>query len=114
MVASSVYDWFQKKENRVFLKKFERVGVAVKRVFVSRKPKKFAGLSFVLTGTLKSMTRGDAKQKIRELGGDVSESVSKKTSFVVAGSDPGSKLDDANRRSVRVVSEKTFLTMIGE
>jgi len=48
------------------------------------------------------------------LGGDVSESVSKKTSFVVAGSDPGSKLDDANRRSVRVVSEKTFLTMIGE
>ena len=114
VVASSVYDWFQKKENRVFLKKLERVGVAVKRVFVSRKPKKFAGLSFVLTGTLKSMTRGDAKQKIRELGGDVSESVSKKTSFVVAGSDPGSKLDDANRRSVRVVSEKTFLTMIGE
>ena len=114
IVARSLYGWFRDKANSAFVKKLAHAGVRPKHFSVSRKPKKFAGLSFVLTGTLESMTRGDAKQKIREFGGNTSESVSKKTSFVVAGSDPGSKLDDAKRLGVRVVSEKTFLSMISE
>ena len=60
------------------------------------------------------MTRDEAKRRIRELGGDISGSVSRKTSVVVAGEDPGSKLDDAKRLGVKVASEKEFLSMIGE
>jgi len=65
-----------------------------------------------LTGGLESVSRDEAKARIRELGGDISESVSKKTSYLVAGSDPGSKLAKAEKIRVKVIEEKEFLKLI--
>ncbi|MBI2514746.1 NAD-dependent DNA ligase LigA, partial [Candidatus Wolfebacteria bacterium] len=68
--------------------------------------------TLVLTGALESMTRDQAKEKIRELGGEVSESVSRKTDYLVAGSEPGSKYEKAKRLGVKIVGEKEFLNLI--
>jgi DNA ligase (NAD+) len=73
----------------------------------------FTGTTWVLTGTLAAMSRDDAKEKIRALGGDISESVSKKTSFVVVGADPGSKADKAEKLGVTILNEEEFLKKLG-
>ena len=75
---------------------------------------RFDGLTFVLTGTLERFTRAEATERIEELGGKVSGSVSKKTSFVVAGEEAGSKLRKANELGVPVLSEEAFLSMLEE
>ena len=67
---------------------------------------------FVLTGTLESISREEAKEKIREFGGDVSESVSKQTDYVVVGNEPGSKYEKAKKLSVQTINEKEFLEML--
>ena len=72
------------------------------------------GKTFVLTGTLQTMRRSEAQEKIRALGGNVSGSVSKKTDFVVAGPGAGSKLEDAKNHGVMVLTEEEFITMLGE
>ena len=71
-------------------------------------------MTFVLTGTLEKMTRDEAGDKIKMRGGKTSSSVSKNTSFVVAGANPGSKLDKAEKLGVIIISEDEFLEMIGE
>jgi len=111
-VAQSIYDWFREARNIRLLEKLEEVGIKVKVDKKSSKSQKLKGLSFVLTGSLESMERGEAKEKIRELGGDVSESVSTKTSYVVVGADPGSKAEKAKKLGVKIVTEKEFLNMI--
>ena len=70
------------------------------------------GKTFVLTGTLAGLTRDEAKVKIRELGGNVSSSVSKNTDYIVAGSEPGSKYDKAKKLGVKIIEEKDFIKMI--
>ena len=71
-----------------------------------------SGKTFVLTGALKSMTRDEAKNKIRQLGGKVSSFVSKNTDFVVVGESPGSKFQKAKKLGIKMISEKEFLKMI--
>ncbi|MDD2646570.1 MAG: NAD-dependent DNA ligase LigA [Patescibacteria group bacterium] len=110
--ARSLVEWFSKKENINLLNKLERFGVVIKPEKPSTVRQKLAGLKFVLTGTLSSMTRDEAKAKIRGLGGSTSESVGKKTDFVLAGTDSGSKYDQARRLNVKVISEQEFLRMI--
>ena len=66
----------------------------------------------MLTGTLSSMSRDQAKEKIRSLGGDISESVSKKTSYVIAGAEPGSKKDKAEKLGVTILDEQAFLKLL--
>ncbi len=73
---------------------------------------KLSGKTFVITGTLESMSRDKAKKKIKELGGKISESVSKQTSFVVVGSEPGSKYDKAKILGVEILNEAEFLKLI--
>jgi DNA ligase (NAD+) len=110
-VSRSVYDFFRDKNNLNFIKKLEKNGVIIEK---ARKQEqgKLNGLHFVLTGTLARMSREIAKEKILALGGKVSGSVSKNTSYVVAGEDPGSKLANARKLGVKVLDENEFLKMI--
>lgn len=111
VIAKSVYDYFQTKENVRFVEKLLKNGV---KITAAPKPvsDKLSGKTFVITGSLDSMSREDAKKKIKELGGKVSESVSKLTTYLVAGADPGSKLDKADKLGVEILEEKDFLRMI--
>src|SRR3989344_5313606 len=90
-VSQSLYEFFQDKNNLNFIKKLEKNGVVVEKA-EKVKAGKFTGLQFVLTGTLSRMSREITKERILKLGGKVSGSVSKNTSYVVAGADPGSDL----------------------
>ncbi len=73
---------------------------------------KFNGLTFVLTGELESMSRDEAKEKIRDLNGDISESVSKKTDYVIVGREPGSKYQRAQKLGVKILNEDKFLNLL--
>ncbi len=112
VVAQSIYRWFNEKDNLKFLNKLEKAGVDIQSEKQKSKKGKLAGKTFVLTGGLESMEREEAKEKIRALGGQVSESVSQKINYVIAGSDPGSKLDKAKKLGIKVIEEKEFLRMI--
>jgi DNA ligase (NAD+) len=112
-VAQSIYDWFRDSKNGEFLKRLARAGVTVMGEHHGAGAEKFTGKTFVLTGSLVSLAREAAKEKIRALGGDVSESVSAKTDYVVAGSEPGSKYEKAKKLGVQVINEKQFLELLG-
>lgn len=110
-VSKSIYDFFRDKDNLNFIKKLEQNGVVIekeKRI----KSGKLEGLIFVLTGTLSNMSRDIAREKIISLGGKVASSVSKNTSYVVAGLEAGSKLKNAQKLGVKIIDEKEFLNML--
>ncbi len=111
VVAKSIFEWFNEKENLKFLEKLED-RVKIKNDSTPTKTGKFLGKKFVLTGGLKNMTRDEAKAKIRELGGEISESVSAKTDYVIEGSDAGSKAEKAKKIGVEILSEEQFLNLI--
>lgn len=111
-VSRSIYDWFREPRNKKFLEKLDEVGVEVVSPKSEAISQKLGGKTFVLTGRLESMSRAEAKEKIRELGGDVSETVSKKTSYVVAGFEPGAKYEKAKKLGVKILSEKEFLEIL--
>ena len=112
-IARSVYEYFHNSENQKMLRQFENLGLIFENN-VTQKTNELEGKSFVLTGTLSGMTRDEAGDKIKQRGGRVSSSVSKKTSYVVAGDNPGSKLDKAQNLGVIILSEDEFLRMINE
>jgi DNA ligase (NAD+) len=106
-VAESIYEFFQEKRNRELVERLRKAGLA----FTGKKKErgtKLAGKTFVLTGTLARYTRDEAKKLIEDAGGRVSGSVSKKTDYVVAGADAGSKLDKAKELKVPVIDEKAL------
>ncbi len=111
-VAQSIYQWFQDKENIELLKRLEKNGVKLQITNQEPKTTKLAGKIFVLTGSLANLTRDDAKDKIRKLGGSVSSSVSKNTDYLVAGEEPGNKLSKAQELGVKVIDEKKFMSLI--
>ncbi|MBI3638336.1 NAD-dependent DNA ligase LigA [Candidatus Wolfebacteria bacterium] len=111
-VAQSIYNWFHNERNIKFLEKLEEVGIKIESKKLKVKNEKLKGKTFVLTGSMELMSRDEAKEKIRELGGDISESVSEKTDYVVAGNEPGSKYDKAKQLGVKILTEKDFLEMI--
>ncbi len=110
-VSKSLHDFFTDKNNLNFIKKLIKNGVTVAQA-PKNKTGKFTGLNFVLTGTLAVMSREIAKERILALGGKVVGSVSKNTSYVVAGSDPGSKLTTARKLGVKILDEASFLAML--
>ncbi len=111
VVSRSVYDWFRHKENIKLVEKLLKNGVEIINPG-KKKPGKLTGKTFVITGTLDSMSRDEAKKKIKALGGKIAESVSKKTDYVVVGDDPGSKYDKAKALGVEILDEKKFLAII--
>ena len=112
IVAQSIFDWFQRSYNKNLLKKFEKAGIEILIERVSAKSEKLAGKTFVLTGTLETLGRDEAKDRIRKLGGDVSSSVSKETDHVVVGAEPGSKYEKAKRLKINILTEKEFIAML--
>lgn len=113
-VAESIYGWFREKRNVALLDRLEKAGVTVEAMPArSAASARLAGKTFVITGSLASMDRETAKEKIRAQGGDASESVSKKTSYLVAGSEPGSKYEKAQKLGVEIIDEKEFLKLLG-
>jgi DNA ligase (NAD+) len=111
-VAQSASDWFADKDNRTLVKNLLKHVEIVEDAAVSGGSKKLEGMSFVFTGSLPTLEREAAQKMVRENGGDVSSSVSKKTTYVVAGEEAGSKLDKARDLGVKIISEEEFLRMV--
>lgn len=109
VVAQSIVDWFKKSENRKLVCNLLKYVDIVREDTESRQ--KLQGKSFVFTGTLPTLEREKAQGLVRRNGGNVSSSVSKNTSFVVAGGDAGSKLDKARSLGVKIIDEDEFLRM---
>jgi len=113
VVAQSIADWFYSKTNQRIVEKLLKVGVRIQA------PPKLglgnrsviSGKTFVLTGTLPTLSRDEAKERIRQLGGVVSESVSKSTDYLIVGVNPGSKLQQAKKLGTRIFTEKQFLRL---
>jgi DNA ligase (NAD+) len=114
VVAESIAGFFREKHNREVIEQLRAAGVTWKEGAPARPAASgpFAGKIVVLTGTLAAMSRDEAKERIEALGGKVTGSVSKKTDYVVAGSQAGSKLDKANELGVKVLDEEQFLKLI--
>ena len=110
-VAESIYDWFRNEENIKLVESLFANGVKIKKM-EKETGGELAGKSFVLTGSLESMSRDEAKERIRALGGEMSESVSKNTSYVVVGAEPGSKFEKAKKLGVKILNEKEFLNFV--
>jgi DNA ligase (NAD+) len=108
-VAESVHDWFDDQGNRELCERLQAAGVKTEVEKTSDiSDARFAGKQFVLTGTLASMTRDEARALIESRGGRVTSSVSKKTDYVVAGEEAGSKLEKARELGVEVIDESGF------
>ncbi len=110
VVAESVYTYFRSPRHQKELDRLLDVGVEIETPKRTAQPLK--GRTFVLTGTFESLSRDEAKDRILELGGRVSSSVGKETSYVVVGAEPGSKADKAKKLGRPVLSEKEFLAML--
>jgi len=110
-MAKSVYEYFRDAQNRAVIEELLAAGVKPESP-KARRLGNLAGKTIVVTGTLESMTRQQAEQAIRQAGAKASSSVSKKTDFVLAGENAGSKLDKAMKLGVRVIDEKEFTKMI--
>jgi DNA ligase (NAD+) len=113
VIANSVMQWHGDERNRKLIEKLRKAGLNFKSALYQPKAQAgpFAGKTFVLTGTLANLKREEAAAKIEALGGRVSGSVSKKTDYVVAGEDAGSKLDKAQKLGVKIIDEKEFLKL---
>jgi len=111
-IAQSIAEFFQEPKNRDLVKRLREA----KLTFTGKKKErgtKLAGKTFVLTGTLAHYTRDEAKKMIEDAGGRVSGSVSKKTDYVVAGTDAGSKLEKAKELGISVIAEKALEELLG-
>ncbi|MBI5370146.1 NAD-dependent DNA ligase LigA [Candidatus Uhrbacteria bacterium] len=112
VVGQSVREFFDKEHHQKLLEAYERAGVVIEHQKQHRTKKVFDGKTFVLTGTLSTLSREEAKEAIRHAGGKVTSSVSTKTDYVLAGAEPGSKFDEAKRLKVAILSEHGFLDML--
>lgn len=112
-VAAAIAEFFSEPANRQIIKKLEKAGVRPTEEKRVLKSQKFAGKSFVFTGSLANRSREDAGQLVMQHGGKVSGSVSKKTDYVVVGADPGSKYDKAKELGVPVLTEPEFEKLLG-
>jgi len=114
-IAQAIKDWFGRESNRKLLEKLRAAGmwpIAPKIVEISTGPGPLDGLSFVVTGTLPALNRDQVKEIIEENGGKVIESVSKKTSYLILGENPGSKYDKARSLNIPIIDESGLRSLI--
>jgi DNA ligase (NAD+) len=110
--AQALHEWFREKENTQMLRHMQSAGVVCLQSERSNIEPIFEGKIFVLTGTLPTLSREEARTMIKDRGGKVSGSVSKKTKYVLAGDDPGGKLDEAKAFGVPVIGEMEFRALL--
>lgn len=111
-VAEEVTGWFHQQKHQKFLEKLAKVGVTI-LAEEKKSEQSLSGKSFVVTGTLSSISREEAKEKIRQRGGKIQGSVSAKTDFLVCGAAAGGKLANAKKLGVKIIDEKEFLKLLG-
>ena len=115
VIAESIHDWFQVDDNRALVRALRKVGVNTERL-PEEEPaheQPLDGKTFVLTGSLPSLTRREATERIEQAGGRVTSSVSGNTDYLVAGENPGSKYDDAQERGLPILNESELLDLLG-
>jgi DNA ligase (NAD+) len=113
VMAESVVTYFKFPTTQTLIRKFKRAGLTMKEEPVQKNgPQPFEGKTIVFTGELEKLSRPEAERKVRELGGNATGSVSAKTDFVVAGKEPGTKYDKAQKLGVKILSEKQFLKLL--
>lgn len=110
IVASSIYDWFHNQSNLNFLNKL--ISKKIEIIGEKKQGVKLKNKTFVLTGTLETMSREQAKEKIQSLGGEVLASISKNLDYLVVGENPGSKYEKAKELGIKIIKEKDFLKII--
>ena len=113
VMAQNVYDFFREPHNVVILEKLKQAGIKVEDVEQKLDSNKFENMTFVLTGTLPTLSRDQATELIEKNGGKTSSSVSKHTTFILLGENPGSKYEKAKTLGIKMLSEKEFLDLIG-
>jgi DNA ligase (NAD+) len=113
-VAESIYRFFREPRNRSLVEGLRRAGLVFHQETKREIRGPFHGLTFVLTGSLPTLTREEAKRRIEAAGGKVAGSVSKKTNYVVAGADAGSKLNKARELNIAVMNEEQLLGLLGD
>jgi DNA ligase (NAD+) len=111
-ISKEIMSWVFRSQNKKFMEKLDRVGVKI--TIPEKRKGGLNGASFVLTGTLSSMSRERAKELIKESGGKTHGSVSSETHYVVLGENPGSKLKEAQRLGIKIISENEFLKIINK
>ena len=111
-IAESIYKYFTSDSDLFFLKKLDKAGVKIISPKFNVITQKLKDKVFVLTGSLETLTREEAKDRIRSLGGDISSSVSKAVDYVVFGFEPGEKYDKAKKLGVKIITEKEFIKML--
>jgi DNA ligase (NAD+) len=112
IIAESIVEWFAVEWHRDIIKKWSAAGVAMVNGQIVAAPQTLTGLTFVVTGGLESFSRDGISETIAAHGGKTSSSVSKKTDYVLVGSDPGSKLAKAHELGVPVIDEATFKELL--
>jgi DNA ligase (NAD+) len=112
-IAASIIEFFHERKNIDIMKKFSKAGVIPQKKEIAGNAL-LRGKSFVFTGTMEGMGRNEAKILVENLGGTVLSSVTKNTTYVIMGSEPGSKLDKARSSGVKILSEEEFLKLIGK
>ena len=113
VIANSIVEFFSRPENRALIERLRRAGVRMEEETTAAGPRPLEGQTVVVTGTLRGFTREEIKQFIEEMGGKAAGSVSRKTSFVVAGESPGSKLKKARELGIPVLTEEEFRKRVG-
>jgi DNA ligase (NAD+) len=111
-IAASVVHFFSEPKNKIVMDKFQKAGL-MPRATVTAKDSPLQGRSFVFTGSLESMPRSEAKAIVEQMGGSVHSSTTSKTTYVVAGREPGSKLDKARSLGITILGEDEFLKLVG-
>jgi DNA ligase (NAD+) len=110
-ISEAILDFFSRPANRALVESLKAAGVDM-TAEKKQRSEQLAGLTFVLTGTLPTLSRDEAKQRIEAAGGKTAGSVSKKTSYVVAGEEAGSKLDKARELNIPILDEPGLLALL--